>query len=609
MSECLFTLDEVRGAFFAAPPAIAKEIKDYTLRTPSFIGDAAKIIPWNTGQGTAQMQLEFRGELPPMETDFSKWAKLRSNVGCDPCQGPGCGYNITKVGGFGFNQKIRELMQRELVSEEFCIADIQTTADFKQVFSKLVENLYRQVAWMKEVNINFNYLTQIAKKFVVDSGGPKANSDNPYVYRPLGTARISALNPQILEFFYEWMVKMPEIEPYDVVQGAPVYALVASKQIISHMYRDDPNLRQDIRFSGYANDLITKYNFVSTIQGQFFPVTWMWPRRFNNVGGQLVQVLPTVQGIPMNYGTYSGLNPAYESATLEEVLLMGKTPLEILVLPTETSLGENTSFGPEPSYFDYWKFVNPETVLDPLRRSGFFITSAKISVSSSNSEGVIAILVERPSVTAIATFLPGQSCPPTPEECTNEVPAVGCPCPLILSVFADPITAGQYFITLSAPTTAVAEDEIQLGVDTGGYVTATVVSVSSDDKTLLVTISGSVPANCQFVSIYCDNTQGCSASVLEYNVVCTDTTRLTLILSNPIKADTAADVVTLYYGDGTSVSATVVSADQTIPSWVVDIGGTAFCDQVGGVVSICVPTATDASCPACGSGPVVTQCT
>jgi hypothetical protein len=76
MSNCLLSLDEVRGAFFAAPPALAKEIKDYTIRTPSFIGDAAKIIPWETGQGTAMIQLEFRGEMPPIETSFDKWAKL-----------------------------------------------------------------------------------------------------------------------------------------------------------------------------------------------------------------------------------------------------------------------------------------------------------------------------------------------------------------------------------------------------------------------------------------------------------------------------------------------------------------------------------------------------
>lgn len=608
MSECLMNLEAVRGAFLAAPPAIAKEIKDYTLRTPSFIGDAAKIIPWETGQGTAMMQLEFRGELPPMETDFNRWAKINSNVGCDPCQGPGCGYNITTVGGFGFNQKIRELMSRELVSQEFCIADIQTTVDFGKVFGKLVENLYRQVAWMKEVNINFNFLTRIAKKFIVDSGGVKANSQNPYVYRPLGTARISALNPQILEFFYEWMVKMPEVEPYDVIQGSPIFALVASKQIISHMYRDDPNLRQDIRFSGYANDLITKYNFVNTIQGQFFPVTWMWPRRFNNVGGQLVQVLPTVQNVPMNYGSYTGLNPAYESAQYEEVLLMGKTPMEIMVLPTETSLGANTSFGPEPSYFDYWKFVNPETPTDPLRRSGFFITSAKISINSSNSEGVFAILVERPAVNAIASFLPGQSCPPTPEECTNEVPAVGCPCPLILNVFADPITAGQYYITLSAPTTAEAEDEIQLGVNTGGYVTATVVSVSEDGKSILVTIEDIIPTNCTFTSIYCDSTLGCSATVLGYDPSCTDVQNIGVILSNPLKADTVGDTVTVYFGDGTSASATVVSVDMTVPSMVLDLGAT-FCDQVGGVIAVCVPPGTDATCPACGEGPVITQCT
>ena len=609
-TNCLLTLDEVRSTFLAAPPAILKEIRDLTLRTPSFMRDVPAVQNWETGNGTTQTELIFRGELPPTERDFNAWSKQRSNTGCEPVQGPGCGYNLTKLGGFGFDQKIIELMSRELVSEVFCIKDIQTTAHFKMVFSKLVENLFRQIDYMKEVNINFNYLTQLLKKFVVDSGGPKFNSANPYVYRNIGTARLSSLNPQILEWFYEWMKKMVDVEPYDVVNGSPIYACIAGAQVLSHMYRDDPQLRQDIRFSGYSNDLITKYNFVNTIQGQFFPVTWMWPRRFNiNAAHDPVEVLPTVQGIPMNYGTYTGINPNYETATHEEVILCGKSPFKLWTMPTETSLGENTSFGPEPTYFEYFKFINPETPLDPLRREGYFITAATIALSSLHSEGMFGILVERPRVTAIATFLPGPSCPPTDPTCDNSVPAVLCPCPIILSVSANPVTANDYFITLSGTTDAVEDDTVQFGLDTGGYITGTVVAVSSDQTSLEVTFTGTVPKTAGFTTIFCDNTLGCSASVEQYLVVCTDATRLSLILSNPIKADTAADVVTVYYGNGTSVSATVVSVDMVTNTWVVDIGGTAFCDQVDGVVSICVPTATDSTCPACGTGVVVTQCT
>lgn len=612
MVECLLTLDEVRGTFFAAPPAILKEIKDLTIRTPSFMRDLPAVENWGTGEGTTKTEMVFRGELPRIERDFSAWAKLRSNTGCDPCQGPGCGYNISKVGGFGFDQKIIELMSRELVSDIFCIKDIQTTAHFREVFAKLVENLFRSIDWMKEVNINFNYLTQLLKKYVVDSTGPKFNSANPYVYRNVGTARLSSLNPYILEWFYEYMKKMPDVEPYDVINGSPVYALIAGSQVLSHMYRDDPNLRQDIRFSGYANDLLTKYNFVNSIQGMFFPVTWMWPRRFNLVAGVPMEVLPTVGGIPMNYGTYTGLNPDYEAATHEEVILCGKSPFKLWNMPTETSLGENTSFGPEPTFFEYWKFINPETPLDPLRREGFFITSATIGLSSLHSEGMFGLLVERPSVTSIATFLPGASCPPvTPAPCNNTVPNItACPCPQILSVVANPIVAGQYFVTLSGTTAALANDVIQLGIDTGGYVSATVVAVSADKMTLSVTIAGTVPPNCSFMSIFCDNTLGCSAHVLQYLVDCLDNTRLYLTLANPIKALTAGQTVTLYNGDGTSVSATVVDANMGTGIWHVDVGNTAFCDQNVGVVSICVPPSTDATCPACGAASaVITQCT
>lgn len=609
---CTLSEVQVSDAFLAAPPLISQQILDLSLKHPNWLRDMFEVGEWPRGNGTIMQQLVFRGSMPQIERGFSKWAKQENNSGCAPCAGPNCSYNWTPFGGNGFERKNTELMSRDFRSPSYCIKEIQTTAHFKEVFAKIVENLYAQVDFFKEQNIGMNVLTGLAKKYVVDSSGAKPNRANPYVYPNIGTARLSMLNIDMLEFFYENLRRIPDAVPYDVVNGSPVYSLMCSHQLLGRLYRDDPNLRQDVRFSGLANDLVTKYNFMSTIRGMFIAAPILYPRRFNIVDGDPVEVLPFVNDIPMEVGVFTGLNPAYEASTHEEVIINGKYPFKLFYMPTETTLGQNTSFGPEFSWFNNWLWINPMTIEDPYRRVGYFATSAQIGISQQFSEGIFAILVERPRTTLMAAWLPPTSCPPTDPTCDNDIPATGCPCPLVTALQANPITSGNFYLTFALGLDVAESDTVQLGINTGGYLTGTVESVSTDGTVVELSFTEDIPSCTPdlFTSVFCDNTLGCYADVLAYNPNCTDNTRIDVKLSNPIKADGNGDSVTVYFGNGTSATATVVSAgiDMLTNTWVLDLGATVFCDDVGGVVAVCVPTATDSTCPACG-GPVVTACT
>lgn len=609
LAQCTMTESQVSEAFLAAPPLIAQQIMDLSIRNPIWLRDIWQLEEFPRGNGTVIEQIVFRGQRPQIERGFSKWKKLENNAGCEPCDGPDCSYNWTDFGGHGLERKLTQLMSRDFKSPSYCIKEIQTTAHFREVFAKVVENLYAQVDFFKELNIGQNVLSSLAKKYVVDSAGAKPNPGNPYVYRNIGDARISMLNIEMLESFYEYMRRIPDCIPYDVVNGAPLFSMIASQQTLARLYRDDPQLRQDVRFSGMANDLLTKYNFMSTVRGMFICAPVLYPRRFTiNGSGDPVEVLPFINDVPMEIGSFTGFNPLYEAATHEEVILHGKWPFKLFFLPTETTLGANTSFGPEFSFMNSWIWVNPMTMEDPARRLGYFFTGATIGISQQFSDGIFGILVERPSASIMASWLTINNCPPVDPTCDNEVPAALCPCPLILSYIQNPVTPDDYFINLAVPVDVVADDTIQFGIDTGGYVTGTVVAVSSDGKSVEVTFSGDLGISCdRFTTIFCDDTLGCTATIDAYSVNCLDNTRLDVTLSNPIKAVTNGDSVTLYYGDGTSATVTVISADMVNNTWVLDVGGTPFCDQLGGLVSICVPTATDASCGACG-GPTFTQC-
>lgn len=616
MSDCILTEQEVQEAMLAAPPLLARQILDLTIKTPSFLRDLPVMEEFPRGNGTQMQQLITRGTMPPIERGFSKWKLLSNNAGCDPCDGPDCAYNWTQFGGLGIERKITTLMERDFKSQSYCIKKIQTTAQFSQIFAQIVTNLFAQIAFFKEQNVAFNYLTELTKKYLVDSGGPKPNRENPYVYRAPGNTTLSALNIDLLEFFYEYMRRDPSAVPFDVVNGSPIFSLMASHQTLARLYRDDPQLRQDVRFSGLANDQLMKYNFMSTIRGMFIAAPILYPRRFRiDDSGNWVEVLPFENGVPMEVGSFTGFNPNYEDpsyAEYEEVILHGRSPFKIMYMPTETSLGNNTSFGPEYSFMNSWMWINTFTDPDPFRRVGWFASSATIGLAPQYSEALYAIMVKRAPVGITFAQAPQGSCPVEPADCDNEVPDTGCPCPLILSSSVNPIN-DNVVLTLAVPLNPVpeTEDTIQFGVDSGGYLVGTVVEAAEDGSAVEVTFpNGTDLGICDhFTFIFCDNTLGCSANVLSQ---CTDgTTALKLVLSNAIKAVTDNDVVTVTYADGTTEDVDIKGTpDLNTLTYIVDGFGTAFTPgtcAVPTIVSICVPTATDATCPGCG-GPSFEQC-
>lgn len=609
-------------ALLASPPVISSEIKVLDNKTSVWMRDGVyQLRDWPENVSASEFtELEMIGDDLPVERGLGKWRQWTNSVGCDPCPPMDCSYNETTLGGFGLRRRKVTTISREFKTEPICVREVQTTQDFKEMIGFTVKNMQRQISRWKELSIGQNILTGFAKKFVVASEGPRPNTTNPFMYPNIGTAVLSELNIMMLEMFYEYMRNSNDAEPYDTIDNNPIFALTCSKQLLRRMYLNDSSLRQDLRFSGLANDLLTKYNFGSIIGGMFLPATIQYPRRFRFIAGEAIEILPTVNGVVMDTGTGSGQNPNYypgtsaTAATHEEVLIYPKYPFSIYTRSDVTSVGGGTVFGKSPKFFDEWEWVNIKTEEDWLQRQGFFGTAGTIAISSQHSQDIYGILVPLPSVRSTAVFLPYPACPPVaPEPCENDIPAQECPCPMVLSSFPNPVVAGEYFVTFAVPLVDVEPDDVvQLGLKNGGYVNATNVLMSADGKagTFTFPVGTSFPCN-QFTTVFCNPVSGyfgCTSQVESYAPVVGDATRLTLILRNPIKAVTAAQVVTLYYGNCTTQSATVITADSANSTWVVDIGATAFADTVGGVTDICVPLTTDATCPACGVAAVGTQC-
>lgn len=629
MSVCTWTPDKVNEAFLQAPPLIADTIRDLSIQYPSFMQDIAPLKEFPVGQGSSIQELQFRGSLPSIERGFGSWKKINdmnAAGGCTPCDPPTDGYNWHMLGGHGLSRQVASLMEKDLRTPEYSIPEIQTTKDFEELFAKIVENFWRQISFHKEQNINFNFLTSIAKKYVVDSQGPKANPTDPYKYRSLGNSpiRISTLNLALLTFFYENIRYIPDVVPAEIQNSRPVYFIVASDLLLDSLWLNEPNLRQDLRFSSYANDLVTKYNFMSTIKGMFIPVPYMFTRRFKIVSGEPVEIPPYLNNVPAEVGAFSAINPEYLTAQYEEVLIHGVSPFSIYTYPRVTSLPGGATFGAEPEIFDSLKWINPMTTQDPFQRRGYFATTARIGLSAQYSEGVFGILVERPSVALSAQYTLNPVCPIDPPTCTNVVPTVSCPCPVVLSISPNPMTAGQFFLTFATPVTGTPGNTVNFTMDTGAVITGTLNSLTADGLTGAFTFSGSNAltkgACSQVLSVACIATGFCSSLV----TVASDcrsgaTNTVTLTLNRPLKVTTG--VIRVYFGDCSQQDMSIVSVNAGTNQWVVQYaagfgptdnptgaGGPPatnsplnediICNRAG-IIKVCVPPTTDATCPSC----------
>lgn len=621
MNGCQVTHENFNQAFLAATPEIAEEIKDYTVRTPTWLADIFDMVPWTSNQNMMQ-ELIFRGSMPEIERGFQRWKQLAEAAGCSPCT-TDCSYNWTTFQGHAMERRMVQLMRREFKSPEYCVSEIASTYEYEQVFAKVVENMQQQVVFFKEHSIGMNFLTGIAKKLIVDGGGIKGNRQDPYVYPPLGTATLSKLNRRILVRIYEGMRRRTDVLPFDTQNAQPIYAISASDELIDDLFVNDATTRQDLRFSSGVDALLTRYNFMSSIFGMFINAPLLYPRRFNLVTGVWVEIFPFINDLPLEVGVFTDLNPAWESARFEEVLIYGMKPFKVFYRGPVTTLGSGTDFGPAPTFMDTWQWVNIQTDCDVFRRQGFFATQAEIALSAEYSGGVYGLMVERPPTNLLASYYDLPICPSTPVNCGNEIPAVGCPCPLVTEFQVNPIN-GRYFISFAVPVTGVVGGAIQLGTTNGAFVTGTLQGVAADNRTVEVSFpAGTVIDDCKgFTEVYCVNTLACSSFVsLSCDCRGGETGQLKLVLEEPIKALAVGQTIIGYAGDGTEVTFIIAGTDLSKNTWFVSYapgsgptddptgltpaGGISDfnCDR-NGVVRVCVPPSTDASCPACSTTPI-----
>lgn len=596
---CPCTPAQVDLAFRESEPFIDREITDRSYRMKRYLMDYAPVRTFPDGIGYTMTKVRFFGDIGPQYDGYDGWRKeQRSRPTAGAC-GPAtdaCGYVWEEV-GHGFEELQFSLMRRDLRTIPICVHDIRTFWEFQQYQNLIFQNLTEISANMRE-QLNRNALIGFSVKHVITSVGLQVNSANPYELPNIQGVVLGKLNIRILKRLYTALIREAGMFAIDNVQGRPVFGIMASDETLDDVSYEDPEIRQDIRWSSEADSLIKRYNFLDTFRGLFILIPDPLAARYDvDADGNLFRVFPYERDIQIQSGTRPAPNPAYDKAPFELVIILTKDVFALRARKALTTVGGQTDFNAETSMFE-WKWHNPERWCDPNRRVGFYFANGQVGVEPGDFTDLPAILVQRRPMALDAQFWPAPICPPEDVDCDNELAAQGCPTPQVVGCCEDLTDSTRLQMRFSSPLPDTTPPfNITLEKSDGGVVTVSVISVSTDLCAAVLDFGSTVVECCPglYVQVLAVTPNACSAPVI--SDVCSSNALVhTLTLGYPLRAFANSSTLSgkgsdgLYYDGTVTLGASSLTYTFTISTALPD--GVCF-------EALCIPTALDADCPAC----------
>lgn len=584
-------------AFRESEPFIDREITDRSYRMNRYLLDYAPVRIFPDGIGFTMNKVRFFGDIGPQYDGYEGWrAEHRSRPTADACGGAhdACGYVWEEV-GHGFEELQFSLMRRDLRTIPICVHDIRTFWEFQQYQNLIFQNLSEISANMRE-QLNRNALIGFAVKHVITSKGLEVNSANPYEFPNIQGVTLGKLNFRILKRIYSALIREAGMFALDTIDGRPVFGIMASDDTLDDVTYEDPDIRQDIRWSSMDDSLLKRYNFMDTFRGQFLLIPDPYAPRYNvDANGYLYRIFPFERDIQIQSGTRPAPNPDYDKAPFEFVQILTKDVFALRSKKALSTVGGLTDFNAETTMFE-WKWHNPERWCDPNRRVGFYYANGHIGVEPGDFTDIPGILVQRRPFNLDATFWPAATCPPDPVTCNNQLAAQGCPAAVVVGCCEDITNANYLQMRFSSPLPATGTPfNIQLDKANGDIITVTIHSVSTDRCAAQVDFGA--PASCcvdEYIGVHSIDSVACSAPVI--SETCTSATVHVVTLEFPLKTQSNSWTGSALGSDGVYRAVTVTLGAQSL-TYTITFGSAppdGTCTQ-----ALCIPTATDASCPAC----------
>jgi hypothetical protein len=327
------------------------------------------------GQGTNPSYVKLFRTIPYQDLEMlplglsscdSSFDGQNPYSGCDP------GYiNLPLMG-----QLLKQMTiyrSPRIRTPEICLLDLQLSHDPTSMIDAQIDNLTFATSW---------YWSELTLKNLIDG------IYNQWVIQPYSDGSIpegKGTLPQIEATQHITVGVLDRITQQLMYKGVgcsdgngcnqPVFDFYIGGESANNMIRQDPVLRQDMRFSDDANTLLGGMNAFKCKEYHGYKFNYVaYPPRFNFVGGEYVRVLPFGPGIPVTIGPDQEVTAEYEAALYESAFVI-PTPdvMQWLVPPLQLRFNKVT-FGGQgtPNYAGDFAWLNYQTDCNTDKSKGFF---------------------------------------------------------------------------------------------------------------------------------------------------------------------------------------------------------------------------------------------
>jgi hypothetical protein len=345
---------------------IAGEINKRLVRRNPIIGLVPK-KEFPNGLGYVISNLTFERALPASSEDT--WTQVQPSD--DTAGVNGC---LPPVETIQFGETLRTffLTHKAFETPDFCIQDIQTSYQFERQIERMVEVLSKVTEWEIGNHYYNKYIGICGHKITVSTTGVVDNGSAGF---DSGVLPNGELTQGVLEDIYMTLFREGTDESaIGRVDGGDVYLLVTGSETSRAIVRDNPDIRQDIRFAfqGYGdNNTLIQSLGEARSYGGFKHLQMPYPPRYSFNGTNYVRVEP-FQQVAATKGTKWELNPLYKNAPYQVSYIFLPNVMYVNVFNQVSNVAGMT-FNPNLDYLGRFMWINEwHRTCNPDRTIGYF---------------------------------------------------------------------------------------------------------------------------------------------------------------------------------------------------------------------------------------------
>jgi hypothetical protein len=275
---------------------------------------------------------------------------------------------------FGETLRTFYLTHKAFESPDFCIQDIQSSYQFERQVERMVEVLAKVTEWELGNHYYNKYVQICGHKLTVTNStatGVTDNGSSGFSTSPLPNG---ALTQGVLEDIYMTLFREGTDESaIGRVDGGDVYLLVCGTEVSRDIVRQNPDIRQDIRYAyqGMGENTLIQALGEARSYGGYKHLQMPYPPRYSFDGTNYQRVEPFVQ-VAATKGQKWELNPVYKTAPYQVsyIFLPNVTYCNVF---NQVSNVAGLSFNPNIDYLGRFMWVNEwHRQCNPDRTIGYF---------------------------------------------------------------------------------------------------------------------------------------------------------------------------------------------------------------------------------------------